>query len=310
MNQQTMVMAATTLSSPERTVSIEQQLQGRRHHETKLGPVRRHSPTAAIHANVFDSVDKEFSMIEPPQQQHQPSLLAAIRENMAAKSPDDDNKRADDGLQQQLPHQPPPPAATMASSVLTTRQKQRQPEKGTTERKTRLLQERHNEIRLARGLLIAFCHASRCTAKSCTMSRYCRDFKLVWKHIVVHHQQQPQSGGASSSSRQRRRRGTCCGCHHPACLQGRAVLEHFGRCQRRSCPVCGPVVANIPRLLRDTAAAAAAAAKKEAKDGATNNTGSSSPMRPLRRRATGGPLKKRQVLDPLQKTTQTAPGSC
>ena len=230
MVHQTMA-SSSPAAAAERTVSIEQQQQ--QGHEKKLGPVR-HSPTA-INANIFDSVDDEFSMIEPPPQQHPPSsLLVASGGDGTARGPNDDNKLAGDGWQQQLPHRPPPPTA-MASSVSGKRQKQWPEKVAANEQKTRLHQQQR-EIRLARGLLIAFCHASRCTAPSCTMSRYCRDFKIVWKHITVHHQQPPQPGGGGDKSSRRKRHRRCCGCHHPACLQGRAVLEHFGRCQRRKLP--------------------------------------------------------------------------
>ena len=103
-----------------------------------------------------------------------------------------------------------------------------------------------------RGLILSLYHANKCPfpdstnvddGRCCPVSTGCRTVKDLWHHIT------------SDPDR-------CC-CIQNTCTFGRLALvaeealTHFGHCKKASCFICGPVLAQMPKVKRDIAAAVA-----------------------------------------------------
>jgi hypothetical protein len=99
-----------------------------------------------------------------------------------------------------------------------------------------------------RGLILSLYHANKCPFSSdrddsrcCPVSKGCRTVKDLWQHIT------------SSSNRRCCLENTCS--FSRSALLAEEALAHFGHCKKRTCFICGPVLAQMPKVKRDIAAA-------------------------------------------------------
>ena len=119
---------------------------------------------------------------------------------------------------------------------------------------TNISLEKANDMR---GLILSLYHADKCPfpsdrddGRGCPVSKGCRAVKDLWHHIT------------SSSNRRCCIQNMCS--FSRLALLAEVALAHFGHCKKVTCFICGPVLAQMPKVKRDIATAVKASHRQTA----------------------------------------------
>lgn len=115
------------------------------------------------------------------------------------------------------------------------------------------------KARQMRGLILSLYHANKCpfsestdgvVCSPCPVSAGCQTVKDLWNHIATDTNRRCCIRNSCSFSR--------------SALMAEEALKHFGYCKKPTCFICGPVLAQMPKVKLDIAAAVEATQRQAA----------------------------------------------
>ena len=110
-----------------------------------------------------------------------------------------------------------------------------------------------------RALIVSLYHASKCPKNNhssessndfCSIYEGCASVKALWRHLCDDNTTCSTSGTGTTTP--------CCDTFGNWCGDAREALQHYGKCKKASCSICGPVLQFLPAVKRDITNAAVA----------------------------------------------------